>query len=189
MESDESLPWHTPPFPTRSTLAVLKAPQLTTLRLSHNHISELDNMSFLVKLRVLHLDHCHLVRLSAHIKKLKCLVKLDVSYNTIISLALPSRDATASKQKKQQKALAQAVDPNAPPEVDAVVALAYGDNRVWEEVSSGRFVVVRACIPMCWAGWHFPPSSLTCAVERKACCLPSRPGLLPVNPVLFVCLF
>ena len=77
-----------------SKLEVIKAPKLTILRMSHNHVSEIDNMSFLGNLRLLHLDHCHLTQLSSHIKKLKNLTKLDVSYNTIISLALPSRDAT-----------------------------------------------------------------------------------------------
>ena len=88
-------------------LASVKAPEMTTLRMSHNHVADFDNLSFMLNLRLLQLDHCHLVRLSAHIKKLKNLTKLDVSYNTIISLALPSRDALVSKLAQAQAKAAE----------------------------------------------------------------------------------
>jgi hypothetical protein len=105
-------------------VAVIQGPEITTLRLNHNHVTSLDSMSFMKKLRSLHLDHCHLVELSSHIKKLKMLTLLDLSYNTLVSLALPSREAAVSVSKMEKKK----------PKL-GVAAPVYGDTRQWEEVT------------------------------------------------------
>ena len=104
---------------------VLQAPDMEVLRLSNNRVSSLDNMSYLRKLHTLHLDFCLMSQLTGHMRKLKNLTYLDLSHNTLVSLALPSREAAVSKA-----ALAGE-------KTDAIVASSaakVGDNRVWEEV-------------------------------------------------------
>ena len=46
-------------------------------------------------------------------------------YNTLISLAMPSREAVSSKESAKKTSTV---------DVEPIVALAYGDKRVWEEV-------------------------------------------------------
>jgi hypothetical protein len=103
---------------------VLQAPEMEVLRLSNNYVSSLDNMSYLRKLHSLHLDYCHMSVLTAHMKKLKHLTFLDLSHNTLVSVALPSREAVASKAAKSGAAAKT---------VQSAVA-AVGDTREWEEV-------------------------------------------------------
>lgn len=104
---------------------ILQAPLMEVLRFSNNYISSLDNMSYLRKLHTLHLDYCHMSFLTAHMKKLKALTYLDLSHNTLVSLALPSREATASKAQKKDGKGSGAVQ-----SAEAKI----GDTRVWQEV-------------------------------------------------------
>jgi Leucine rich repeat len=109
---------------------VLQAPELQVLRINSNYVSSLDNMSYLRKLHTLHMDNCHMSQLTSHMKKLKALTYLDLSHNTLVSLALPSREASESLSGKGKHGT------NASDQPTAVVAAtaALGDTREWEEV-------------------------------------------------------
>jgi hypothetical protein len=111
---------------------VLQAPEMQILRINSNYVSSLDNMSYLRKLHTLHMDNCHMSQLTAHMKKLKSLTYLDLSHNTLVSLALPSREAAESKSSKEKSGASNGGSDQPTAVVAATAAL--GDTREWEEV-------------------------------------------------------